>query len=194
MPKKPKASKDERKGSEYLEVPSKPKFSESLRVASDKGKQSAVPSMQLITDTRPSIPTANKPKTFEMLPPPSDLLGRIHTFLPQIAKANEELKQKMAEDKSKIDIEHIEDKSKPYIEMDLGLGLFDLKPKSQSTNSDEDTSSASGLSEGNDSEDIVIAPGSEHTKKPPPRIELLKKTPPPQPHPSPSGDDRGSYP
>ncbi|KAJ1732833.1 hypothetical protein LPJ72_003202 [Coemansia sp. Benny D160-2] len=74
-------------------------------------------------------------KTFRV-EPPSALLSRLQSFLPQIAEANKKLKDDMAEDPSKVDIENVDDSANQYIEMDLGLGVFDMKPKKKSNPED----------------------------------------------------------
>ncbi|KAI9500131.1 hypothetical protein BX070DRAFT_230866 [Coemansia spiralis] len=61
--------------------------------------------------------------------PPSALLSRLQAFLPQIAEANSKLKDDIANDPNKLDIENVSDSEEQYIEMDLGLGVFDMKPK-----------------------------------------------------------------
>ncbi|KAJ2402711.1 hypothetical protein GGI23_000516 [Coemansia sp. RSA 2559] len=75
-------------------------------------------------------------KTYRM-EPPSALLSRLQSFLPQIAEANKKLEDDMAEDPSKLDIENVEDSTSQYIEMDLGLGVFDMKPKKDSEKVDD---------------------------------------------------------
>ncbi|KAF9314312.1 hypothetical protein BG003_004318 [Podila horticola] len=73
-----------------------------------------------------SIPTPpGDRKTFKIK---SDLLARLEDFLPKIRDANAELDQKLKEDPKSLDIENVDETSgEQYIEMDLGLGVFDLK-------------------------------------------------------------------
>ncbi|KAJ2558260.1 hypothetical protein EV175_000876 [Coemansia sp. RSA 1933] len=75
-------------------------------------------------------------KTFRV-EPPSALLSRLQAFLPQIAEANKKLEDDMTEDPSKLDIENVEDSTSQYIEMDLGLGVFDMKSKKGSEKEDD---------------------------------------------------------
>ncbi|KAI8323056.1 hypothetical protein GQ54DRAFT_245093, partial [Martensiomyces pterosporus] len=75
-------------------------------------------------------------KTFRM-EAPSDLLSRLQAFLPQIAEANNKLEADSAADPDKLNIENVGEDEAQYIEMDLGLGVFDMKPKSESKNSSE---------------------------------------------------------
>ncbi|KAJ1796163.1 hypothetical protein LPJ59_003916 [Coemansia sp. RSA 2399] len=137
-------------------------------------------------------------KTYRM-DPPSALLSRLQSFLPQIAEANKKLEDDMTEDPSKLDIENVEDSTSQYIEMDLGLGVFDVKPKKDSEKVDDiiintrgNVNSSVGDYEDSDSESdsclqqkehglygskIIIDPGSASTstnrsgKKP--HIEVL---------------------
>ncbi|KIJ94530.1 hypothetical protein K443DRAFT_35520, partial [Laccaria amethystina LaAM-08-1] len=77
-------------------------------------------------------------KTYEV-PPPSELLSRVQAFLPQIADSNNALSQRAQEDPGSVDIEHIEEGAERYIEMNLGLGVFEKKTKRNSY--DEEMSS-----------------------------------------------------
>ncbi|KAF8928662.1 hypothetical protein EDD21DRAFT_357139 [Dissophora ornata] len=64
-------------------------------------------------------------KTFKVQ---SDLLARLEDFLPKMKEANAQLDQKLQEDPKALDIENVDEESgEQYIEMDLGLGVFDLK-------------------------------------------------------------------
>ncbi|KAG6826477.1 hypothetical protein H0H92_015650 [Tricholoma furcatifolium] len=61
------------------------------------------------------------------VPPPTDphtVLSRVHAFLPAIEASNALLASQGPE---KIDIEHVDNVDGPYIEMNLGLGLFDVR-------------------------------------------------------------------
>jgi hypothetical protein len=57
--------------------------------------------------------------------PPTELLSRVQAFLPQLEASNAILAQRSREDPNSIDIEHIADGMDQYIEMNLGLGLFE---------------------------------------------------------------------
>ncbi|KAG6855739.1 hypothetical protein H0H87_011379 [Tephrocybe sp. NHM501043] len=56
--------------------------------------------------------------------PPKELLSRVHAFLPAIQASNALLS---SQDLEKIDIEHVDDSTDHYIEMNLGLGIFDVR-------------------------------------------------------------------
>ncbi|KAG0245667.1 hypothetical protein B0O80DRAFT_439258 [Mortierella sp. GBAus27b] len=64
-------------------------------------------------------------KTFRVQ---SDLIGRLEDFLPKIKEANAKLEEQFKADPKSVDIENVDEKSgEQYIEMNLGLGVFDLK-------------------------------------------------------------------
>ncbi|KAF9967133.1 hypothetical protein BGZ70_010656 [Mortierella alpina] len=82
----------------------------------------------LLTGNKPSAsedtPVTER-KTFKVK---SNLLARLEDFLPKIKEANAQLDAKVKEDPKAVDIENVDDASgEQYIEMDLGLGVFDLK-------------------------------------------------------------------
>ncbi|KAH8798405.1 hypothetical protein DL96DRAFT_1824658 [Flagelloscypha sp. PMI_526] len=62
---------------------------------------------------------------FDMSPPVpnSDLLERVRTFLPELQRSNDML---VSQEAASRDLENV-DISQTYIEMDLGLGVFDVK-------------------------------------------------------------------
>ncbi|KAJ2879715.1 hypothetical protein H4R27_005145 [Coemansia aciculifera] len=119
-------------------------------------------------------------KTF-LIEPPSDLLSRLHSFLPQIAIANKQLEADIAEDPHKLDIENVDENEEQYIEMDLGLGVFDMKPKKDDGAEDMHISTRAEESEdgsASDEEDsgarIVIDPSSiSARRRPKPQIQVL---------------------
>ncbi|KAJ2493159.1 hypothetical protein IWW37_000809 [Coemansia sp. RSA 2050] len=106
-----------------------------LDIPDDSSETTALPLFAPKKDTKPachedksrSTNTTTR-KTFR-IEPPSDLLSRLHSFLPQIAIANKQLQADIAEDPRKLDIENVGEDEEQYIEMDLGLGVFDMKPR-----------------------------------------------------------------
>ncbi|OMH84416.1 hypothetical protein AX774_g2056 [Zancudomyces culisetae] len=70
---------------------------------------------------------------------PSQLLSRLESFLPQLQKANEELFSEIKnESEAALSSTQIDDQEKSdqvYVEMDLGLGVFDVKGDSNITES-----------------------------------------------------------
>ncbi|KAI8072385.1 hypothetical protein BC940DRAFT_292458 [Gongronella butleri] len=133
------------------------------------GKKSAI--ANLLADpqkTTPPAPAAapsapaGPPKTFKV-DANNDLLSRLQAFLPQMEAANAQLD---AQDKTKLDIENLEDSDGPYIEMNLGLGVYGLKPPG----ADEDGSDT-------DSDNEIVIPSASSGKqgKPTakPTIEML---------------------
>ncbi|KAF9180019.1 hypothetical protein BGZ51_006343 [Haplosporangium sp. Z 767] len=75
--------------------------------------------------SKPKETPVGERKTFKVQ---SDLLARLEDFLPKIKEANAQLEQKVKEDPKAVDIENVDEESgEQYIEMDLGLGVFDMK-------------------------------------------------------------------
>ncbi|KAJ2742459.1 hypothetical protein GGI20_004474 [Coemansia sp. BCRC 34301] len=121
----------------------------------------------LVNDKLPSTPER---KTFR-IDPPSDLLSRLHSFLPQIAEANKRLEVDIAEDPRKLDIENVDENDEQYIEMDLGLGIFDMKPKD---NKVEDMHISTRAEEEQEVDAIVLDPSSiSARRRPKPQIEVI---------------------
>jgi len=77
------------------------------------------------------------------------VLERAATFLPQIHRANEEL------DPQTANIEHAESESYRYIEMTLGLGVFEQRRRGEeeSGSSSDDSSACHSSSSDGDEED-----------------------------------------
>ncbi|OZJ01814.1 hypothetical protein BZG36_05165 [Bifiguratus adelaidae] len=73
------------------------------------------------TDAEPTDRT-----TFPL--PPSDLESRLSAFLPQLQSSNAQLTERLKTDPASVDIEQVEG---PHIEMNLGLGVFDVKDEGQ---------------------------------------------------------------
>ncbi|KAG0293560.1 hypothetical protein BGZ96_002667 [Linnemannia gamsii] len=83
----------------------------------------------LLTGNKPSDPKetpVGERKTFKINN--TDLLSRLENFLPKLKEANAQLDQQLKADPKAVDIENVDEASgEQYIEMDLGLGVFDLK-------------------------------------------------------------------
>jgi len=78
--------------------------------------------------------------------PPSELLSRVQAFLPQMEASNVILTERAEADPQSVDMEQVGDEAEPYIEMNLGLGVFDMKPKAQSGNQDTEMNDSSSAS------------------------------------------------
>ncbi|KAI1319931.1 hypothetical protein EDD11_002606 [Mortierella claussenii] len=83
----------------------------------------------LLSGSKPAATPKDTPagerKTFKVK---SDLVARLEDFLPKIKEANAQLDQQLKMDPKAVDIENVDEQSgEQYIEMDLGLGVFDLK-------------------------------------------------------------------
>ncbi|EJD03760.1 uncharacterized protein FOMMEDRAFT_167086, partial [Fomitiporia mediterranea MF3/22] len=60
--------------------------------------------------------------------PPTHLLSRLEEFLPQMEAANADLAHRIEAHPESVDIEHLGDTGLgQYIEMNLGLGVFDVR-------------------------------------------------------------------
>ncbi|KAK0239327.1 hypothetical protein EDD85DRAFT_951528 [Armillaria nabsnona] len=109
------------------------------------------------SDLRPP-PTAAKPfdfgerRTFAV-DPPSELLSRVQAFLPQIEASNAILTQRVELDPKSVDIEHITEGTDQYIEMNLGLGVFEHRKDVQSQQQNLDFQMAVSSSSESDEED-----------------------------------------
>ncbi|GJJ77976.1 hypothetical protein EMPS_10335 [Entomortierella parvispora] len=94
-----------------LDLPTKDELISKL-LKDDKAKPSA------------AVPVGER-KTFKVQ---SDLLARLQDFLPKIKDANDQLDKMVKQDPKSVDIENVDEESgEQYIEMDLGLGVFDMK-------------------------------------------------------------------
>jgi len=117
----------------------------------------------------------------------NQLLARVQAFLPRMEASNAILSQ--ADPKS-IDIEHVPETDDQYIEMNLGLGVFEDRKTTAShphsdSDSDNDDSSSSSLSSSSscDSEDdasdsfadIMLSPASRPIKPLPKRMQPRPK-------------------
>ncbi|KAI0354059.1 hypothetical protein OH77DRAFT_1426470 [Trametes cingulata] len=57
--------------------------------------------------------------------PPLELLSRVQAFLPELAASNAELVRRARENPESVDIENVGEDEEQYIEMNLGLGVFE---------------------------------------------------------------------
>lgn len=110
----------------------------------------------------PDLLAANNRKTFSV-GPPSDILSRVQAFLPQLQKANEELE---TADPKSLDIENVEEEDGQYIEMNLGLGVYEEKKPGQSDSEDEEDDS-------DDDDKLVLPNKADKSNKP--SIEIIEK-------------------
>ncbi|CAO3592787.1 unnamed protein product [Absidia cylindrospora] len=130
---------------------------------------------KLLSDQNPTLPQPQQDEDTNMIPPPelrktfkinptmTVILSRVQSFLPQLQAANQQLD---AVDPSKLDIENVDEDSEQYIEMNLGLGVYDTKPTTTTSDDGDDDDD----SDDNDA-DIVIP--SSNNKGPKPSIEFV---------------------
>ncbi|KAF5327143.1 hypothetical protein D9619_004090 [Psilocybe cf. subviscida] len=102
--------------------------------------------------------------------PNAELLSRVQAFLPQLEASNALLSQRAQADPDSVNIEHIPEDMDQYIEMNLGLGVFEDKSARQaqqsedsemSTSSDESDSSDNKARDDEDSSDFESDASSE---------------------------------
>ncbi|RDB20626.1 hypothetical protein Hypma_012253 [Hypsizygus marmoreus] len=75
--------------------------------------------------TPPRFDFTAQRSTPHFIPPPSELLSRVQAFLPTLEASNSLLAQRCQADPRSVDIEHVDDGMEEYIEMNLGLGVFE---------------------------------------------------------------------
>ncbi|TFK56340.1 hypothetical protein OE88DRAFT_1649560 [Heliocybe sulcata] len=80
------------------------------------------------------------------LEPPSELLSRVQAFIPQLAASNADLESRMRQDPGSVDIENVSQDAGQYIEMNLGLGVFEARGDQTQTRRSSSSSSMSMLS------------------------------------------------
>ncbi|KAI9484560.1 hypothetical protein BDB00DRAFT_774685, partial [Zychaea mexicana] len=107
------------------------------------------------------------------------VLAKVQSFLPQMQSANEQLTK---QDTSKLDIENVEDDQEQYIEMNLGLGVFEQKKNkgggSSSDSEQEDNDDAmNGSDDDDDDEDDIVIPSNTAQPKEKPNIQMLSESP-----------------
>ncbi|KAJ1984993.1 hypothetical protein H4R34_000337 [Dimargaris verticillata] len=57
----------------------------------------------------------------------SGLLGRLKHFIPELKAANFELERRTSDNPLALNMEHIDSEDEHYVEMNLGLGVFDKR-------------------------------------------------------------------
>ncbi|KAG6860891.1 hypothetical protein C0995_006330 [Termitomyces sp. Mi166 len=116
--------------------------------------------LRRIQSTLEKLNTSSPPSSFSLPTersrphaiPPSDLLRRAQTFLPEFAASNAAIEQQRQVDPSSVDIECIEEDAERYIEMNLGLGLFEQRNRTPDSTSDDDSISSDSSSEFDDTD------------------------------------------
>ncbi|GJE89552.1 hypothetical protein PsYK624_056550 [Phanerochaete sordida] len=82
-----------------------------------------------------------------MVEPPSELLSRVQAFLPQFAASTDEIARRAQEDPDSVDIEKLMGEEDKYIQMNLGLGVFEEQGGAQSSSSTGDSDTEMHASE-----------------------------------------------
>ncbi|GAB5593541.1 hypothetical protein Unana1_08441 [Umbelopsis nana] len=148
-------SKKQDHSAELLDFPSR---AETIaKLLSDTSKSLQQPS----AEQSPTIPPPEMKKTYKV-PVKSDLMARLQTFLPEIENANKQLSEQVSIDPKQVDIENV-DEDGQFIEMNLGLGVFEEKKPSGSSDDESDV----------DESDIIINPFAKEKPETKPGITLL---------------------
>ncbi|TFK70577.1 hypothetical protein BDN72DRAFT_734183, partial [Pluteus cervinus] len=121
-------------------VPPPPSTSgNTLEIEDDDERQRRLQSLLEKLNTGSSSSTSSGPAKYDFgdrtthpVDPPSELLSRVQAFLPQIEASNVTLAQQVEVDPQSVDIENVDSNAERYIEMNLGLGLFEVRPDNSS--------------------------------------------------------------
>ncbi|KAL7317171.1 hypothetical protein PS15m_003563 [Mucor circinelloides] len=141
--------------SDLLNVGGKKKALDDLVNASNNASKSN----KSINDISSMLMDTGDKKTFPV--GQSDILSRVQAFLPQLKNANEQLEKA---DPSKLDIENVDEEDGQYIEMNLGLGVYEEKKPGQSDSEDDEDS---------DEEKLIIPNSTPVDKSKKPSIQML---------------------
>ncbi|KAG1087401.1 hypothetical protein G6F42_020623 [Rhizopus arrhizus] len=106
-----------------------------------------------------TLPHSLYPKAHDLIH--MSVLSRVQAFLPQLKNANEQLEKA---DPSKLDIENVDEEDGQYIEMNLGLGVYEEKKPGQSDSEDDEDS---------DEEKLIIPNSTPVDKSKKPSIQML---------------------
>ncbi|KAK2143912.1 hypothetical protein LSH36_800g01109 [Paralvinella palmiformis] len=99
----------------------------------------------------------SSPQKITYRPQPSSVLQRARSFLPQIAKANEDLKKKIAvSSPDVVDIESVDESGGPHIEMNIAILEREDSDSSSSTDLSDTESSNEENQCGSDSNDPLV--------------------------------------
>ncbi|CAL1693840.1 unnamed protein product [Somion occarium] len=122
-----------------------------LDVEDEEQRQARMHNVLTQLDSKASRQAQAPPRPFEFgdrktfaVEPPSELLCRLQSFLPELAASNAELVHRAREDPRSVDIENVEDESR-YIEMNLGLGVFEDHSKTHPQTTGNSTGTHPGL-------------------------------------------------
>ncbi|KAF8059468.1 hypothetical protein FPV67DRAFT_442772 [Lyophyllum atratum] len=145
---------DDGDGRVRLEVEDKDERLRRLQTTLEKLNAAPSSSSASVSSSPPNFTFLNRDpqrsKPFHV-PPPTDLLSRVHAFLPALEASNTLLEQRVLQDPESVDIENVDVSMGQYIEMNLGLGIFETRNKdaamSSSSTSSSFTSSSSGFSD-----------------------------------------------
>ncbi|CAE6457178.1 unnamed protein product [Rhizoctonia solani] len=122
-------------------------------------RSSRVEELLASTPSRPEQTITLPPRSLDELrnaplPVNHNLLNRLEAFLPAMHESTQQLQQQAQSDPSSLDIEHLDPSAQEYIEMNLGLGVYESRPNPYTSYSDSDSDSdSSDSSSGSNSDD-----------------------------------------
>ncbi|KAF8605803.1 hypothetical protein BDV93DRAFT_29172 [Ceratobasidium sp. AG-I] len=98
--------------------------------------------------TRAKQPVTLPPRSLDelrglSLPVNPDLMQRLQSFLPAMEQSTSELQQRAEADPTGLDIEHLNPETQEYIEMNLGLGVYESRANRPPQSTDSDSSGLS---------------------------------------------------
>ncbi|KAH7335482.1 hypothetical protein B0J17DRAFT_670329 [Rhizoctonia solani] len=121
------------------------------------------------------------------LPVNHDLLSRLEAFLPAMHESTQQLQQQAQSDPSSLDIEHLDPSTQEYIEMNLGLGVYESRPNQSHTTSSSDSDSDAS-SDSDSTSDSDSGSDSESDDERPDVLSILMRAVPPVPRTQPPPD------
>ncbi|CAE6456007.1 unnamed protein product [Rhizoctonia solani] len=97
-------------------------------------------------------------------------------------ESTQRLEQQVQSDPSSLDIEHLDPSAQEYIEMNLGLGVYESRPNQPRTTSNSEDSDSDGSSESDSSSDSDSSSGSSSGSDDGPDVlSILMRAVPPVP-------------
>ncbi|KAI6152304.1 hypothetical protein BKA82DRAFT_4109699 [Pisolithus tinctorius] len=157
------------KPSTVLEVEDEEQRQDRIRTLLERLNETSKANAARDVASGPRIPGILDCKAYP-IEPPTELLSRVQAFLPALRESNEALAQQNPED---LDIENIGKDEEQYIEMNLGLGVFEAKRRRKNASNDDsgeddsDSESFSHSSSGSNTSE-VSSESSDRSRPPSP--------------------------
>ncbi|CAE6468347.1 unnamed protein product [Rhizoctonia solani] len=157
-----------------------------LEFQDPQSRTSRVEGLLASTPSRPEQTISLPPRSLEELrnaplPINHDLLDRLDAFLPAMHESTQQLQQQAQSDPSSLDIEHLSPSAQEYIEMNLGLGVYESRPNTHTTSDSDSDSSTDSDSDSDSSSDSDSDSGSSSDDQRPDVLSVLMRAVPPVP-------------